>query len=850
MTHHFITPGPVPQAIQGNWDPWLIVLSCCVAWLAASIGLLIGERMQEADSRLRRGVWLIAGAGMMGLGVWSMHFTGMLALRLPLPMKYDVGMTFLSLLPAVLGSGYAMRIMARPIATPRYSVLGGLVLGAGIGTMHYLGMEAMRMPVDVRYDATLFIISLGVALVLGVVAMLAHRYCVRHQRLTHLDRRLFGVAACIALAISGMHYVAMSATYYLPAPAPHHMIETSASWLAVSVSGAVTLLLLVAALSVAIDRSLQRHARQSTMSREQLMEVIAAINDAFLLFDAQGRIVLSNRAFTAMTGYTSTDIQGKPLSVLEHSQENAQVHRDIRRHIIDSGQWQGEIKARRKNGQAFPARLSVNRVEYSQGTTRHYVATLNDLSAHREAEAKIHRLAHHDPLTDLPNRQTLYTRLDAVQATCRTRGQSGALIMLDVDNFKALNDSRGNAAGDMLLRHVARRLRRFAHHEHDLARLGGNEFALAVTGLPSDRDAAIAELQHHMTTVQQATSGVYDLDGFSHTTTHSLGGVWFNAEDVTADELVKRASLALSRAKQDGGNASHVFHPELEAALKDRVWLETELRKALQDDQMRLLYQPQVDAEGTTIGAEALIRWQHPERGTISPGAFIPLAEETGLIVPMGQWVLARACEQLARWATDPALAHLQISINVSVHQFQQHDFVAQVLATLADHQAPPERLTLELTESLLLANVEGVIEKMMQLKRHGVSFSLDDFGTGYSSLAYLKRLPFNALKIDISFVRDVLVEANDAAIVKTIIALADSLQLKTVAEGVETLPQRDFLARLGCHHYQGYYYGRPGPIEAFEALVTPLPARHSDQPYHATHGPSPHARRSNRPPG
>ncbi|OLO10429.1 hypothetical protein BTW10_14905 [Chromohalobacter japonicus] len=825
---HLTSSASFDNAIQGRWEPELIVLSCLVAWLAAGLGLLIGERMQEADNRLRRGVWLIAGAGMMGLGVWSMHFTGMLALRLPLPMQYDVKLTLLSLLPAILGSGYALRIMARPVATPRYSILGGLVLGAGIGTMHYLGMEAMRMPVTVRYDTTLFFLSLGIALALGVVAMLVHRYCVRHQRLTRLDRRLFGVAACIALAISGMHYVAMSATYYMPTPAPHHTVETSSEWLAISVSGAVTLVLMLVALSVFIDRRLQRHARQSTMSREQLMEVIAAINDAFLLFDYHGRIVLSNRAFTAMTGYTSTDIQGKPLSVLEHSHESARIHRDIRRHIIDSGQWQGGIKARRKDGQAFPARLSVSCVEYSHGATRHYVATLHDLSARREAEAKIHRLAHHDTLTGLPNRQTLYTRLDAVQAASHTQGQSGALIMLDIDNFKALNDSRGNAAGDMLLRHVARRLKRFARHEHDLARLGGNEFALVVSGLPSDPDAALAELQHHMTTVRQVIGGVYDLDDHSHTTTHSLGGVWFGDDDVATDELVKRASLALSRAKQDGGNACHVFHPEMEAALHDRVWMETELRQAIHDEQMRLYYQPQVDAEGTIIGAETLIRWQHPERGMISPGAFIPLAEETGLIVPIGQWVLAKACERLARWSTDPALAHLQLSVNVSVHQFQKHDFVAQVLATLADHKAPPERLTLELTESLLLANVEGVIEKMMQLKRHGVSFALDDFGTGYSSLAYLKRLPFNALKIDVSFVRDVLVEANDAAIVKTIIALADSLHLKTVAEGVETLPQRDFLARLGCHHYQGFYYGRPAPVEAFEALAMPSPARHT----------------------
>ncbi|MCT8467303.1 EAL domain-containing protein [Chromohalobacter canadensis] len=822
----FLTSQGLPDTIQGEWDIKLIALSCFVAWLAAGLGLLIGDRMQEANGKWQRQGWLLAGAAMMGLGVWSMHFTGMLALRLPLPMHYDAGLTLLSLVPAMLGSGYALRIMVMSRPRLSYSLVGGVVLGMGIGTMHYLGMEAMRMPVKVRYDIGLFVISLVVAIGLGVAAMLIHRRYARQRRLNRLDHRLVSIAACISLAISGMHYVAMSATYYLPVPAPHHMVETSASWLAISVSGVVTLLLLVAALSVAIDRRLQRHSRQSTMSREQLMEVIAAINDAFLLFDAQGRIVLSNRAFTAMTGYTSTDIQGKPLSVLEHSHESARIHRDIRHQVIDSGQWQGEIKARRKDGQAFPARLSVSRVEYSRSATHHYVATLNDLSAHREAEAKIHRLAHHDTLTGLPNRQALYARLDAVQAARHTRGQSGALIMLDIDNFKALNDSRGNAVGDKLLLHVARRLKRFARHEHDLARLGGNEFALVVTSLPGAHDAATEALSQHLDTVRQAIGGMYDLDDHPHTTTHSLGGAQFGNDDVTADELVKRASLAMSHAKQEGGNASRIFHPDMEAALQDRLWMEAELRQAIQDEQMRLHYQPQVDAEGNIIGAETLIRWQHPEHGMISPGAFIPLAEQTGLIVPIGQWVLARACERLAHWAADPTLADLQLSVNVSVHQFQQHDFVAQVLATLADHQAPPERLTLELTESLLLANVEGVIEKMMQLKHHGVSFSLDDFGTGYSSLAYLKRLPFNALKIDVSFVRDVLVETNDAAIVKTIIALADSLQLKAVAEGVETLAQRDFLAQLGCHHYQGYYYGRPGPVEAFEALVTPPPAQ------------------------
>ncbi|MBZ5877376.1 EAL domain-containing protein [Chromohalobacter israelensis] len=815
----FLTSQGLPDSIQGEWDIKLIALSCLVAWLAAGLGLLIGDRMQEANGKWQRQGWLLAGAAMMGLGVWSMHFTGMLALRLPLPMHYDAGLTLLSLVPAMLGSGYALRIMA--MSRPRLSdsLVGGVVLGMGIGIMHYLGMEAMRMPVEVRYDIGLFVMSLVVALGLGVAAMLIHRHYTRQRRLNRLDHRLLSIAACISLAISGMHYTAMSATYYLPTPtpAPQHAV-TPASWLGVSVSGIVILLLMVAGLWVFIDRRLQRHQRQSVMSREQLMEVIAAINDAFLLFDHRGRIVLSNRTFSTLTGYTPDEIRNQPLSILEHSHESARTYRDIQRCVVEHGHWQGEIEARRKNGEAFPVRVSVNRVDYSQGNVHHFVATLHDLSAHREAQAKIHRLAHHDTLTGLSNRQTLYARLDALQAACRAQGPGGALIMLDIDNFKALNDSRGNAVGDTLLLHVARRLKRFARHEHDLARLGGNEFALVVTNLPSAHDDADEALGRHLDTVRQAIGGVYDLGDFTHTTTHSLGGVRFGDDDVSADELVKRASLAMSHAKQEGGNASRAFHPEMEQALQVRVWMEAELRQALATDQLRLFYQPQVDTRGMIIGAEALIRWQHPERGMISPGDFIPLAEETGLIEQIGDWVLNTACQQLAAWSRHDATSHLQLSVNVSVRQFQQADFVSRVLNTLARHRAPAERLTLELTESLLLANVEGVIAKMTRLKQHGVNFSLDDFGTGYSSLAYLKRLPFNTLKIDVSFVRDVLVDANDAAIVKTIVALADSLQLKSVAEGVEMQAQREFLERLGCHYHQGYYFGRPSPIDVFEA--------------------------------
>jgi diguanylate cyclase (GGDEF)-like protein len=445
------------------------------------------------------------------------------------------------------------------------------------------------------------------------------------------------------------------------------------------------------------------------------------------------------------------------------------------------------------------------------------------LQAERQKAAdKIKELAFFDHLTRLPNRALLLDRLSQTLAASRRDDSHGALLFIDLDNFKTLNDTLGHDMGDTLLKQVAQRLTGCVHEGDSVARLGGDEFVVMLTGLPPLPYEATRHAQVVADQILAVLNQHYALGHLAYRSTSSIGVTLFKGQQVTVDELMKQADLAMYGAKAAGRNAVRFFDPAMASAVKERAALENDLRQALQEQQFFLHYQPQMDGQGHTTGAEVLVRWQHPQRGLVPPIDFIPMAEECGLILPLGHWVLETACTQLAAWASQPALAHLSVAVNVSAHQFHQPDFVAQVLAVMRQTGANPHRLKLELTESLLVSNVEDVIDKMGALKTRGVGFSLDDFGTGYSSLAYLKRLPLDQLKIDRSFVRDVLSDPNDAAIAKTIIALAQSLGLGVIAEGVELATQRDFLANAGCHAYQGYFFSHPLAVKDFETFAQP----------------------------
>jgi diguanylate cyclase (GGDEF)-like protein len=438
-------------------------------------------------------------------------------------------------------------------------------------------------------------------------------------------------------------------------------------------------------------------------------------------------------------------------------------------------------------------------------------------------EEEIRSLAYYDPLTHLPNRRMLIERLRHAMIGSSRTGRAGALLFIDLDNFKTLNDTLGHDMGDLLLLQVGTRLVRCIREGDTVARLGGDEFVVMLEGLGYETADAAAQAETIGRKILAALCAPYDLAGKRHQSTSSIGITLFEGASHTIDELMKRADLAMYNAKTAGRNTLRFFDPHMQTVVSARAALEHDLREGLQQDEFVLYYQSQRDMNGRITGAEVLLRWNHPERGMVSPNDFIPLTEETGLIIPIGRWVLESACRQLAAWGREEQAAHLTVAVNISVRQFRQSDFVEQVLQALAASGADARRLKLELTESLLMDDVEGIIDKMTALKRHGVCFSLDDFGTGYSSLSYLKRLPLDQLKIDQSFVRDVTVDPNDAAIASTIVALAHHMGLDVIAEGVETAAQADFLMSIGCCAFQGYLYGKPVPVAEFEQMLLSL---------------------------
>ncbi|RLP54114.1 MAG: EAL domain-containing protein [Ketobacter sp.] len=461
------------------------------------------------------------------------------------------------------------------------------------------------------------------------------------------------------------------------------------------------------------------------------------------------------------------------------------------------------------------------RFPYSDSTGRQYIGGIAvDITERRQAEKMIEDLAFYDSLTGLPNRRLLMDRLKHILDTRARQPRIGALLFIDLDNFKALNDTYGHNHGDLLLQQVARRLQDNVRKGDTLARLGGDEFVVLLEDLNNNTLEAATQAEISGDKILRVLGLPYLLDGKTHRSTPSIGITLFGDVQESIEGPLKRADLAMYQAKAAGRNTLRFFDPQIQAAVTARSELEADLRTAITRQQFILHYQPQMEGTDQLAGAEALIRWQHPVRGMVAPGEFIPIAEDTGLILDLGRWVLEAACAQLALWAGQPERARLTISVNVSSRQFRQPDFVNQVSASLTRSGANPRLLKLELTESLLVSNVEEVIEKMIVLKKKGISFSLDDFGTGYSSLAYLKRLPLDQLKIDQSFVRDIGLNANNTVIAKTIITLAGSLGLTVIAEGVETEAQRRFLATHGCTAFQGYLFSRPLPIDAFDKLT------------------------------
>jgi diguanylate cyclase (GGDEF)-like protein/PAS domain S-box-containing protein len=582
--------------------------------------------------------------------------------------------------------------------------------------------------------------------------------------------------------------------------------------------GAVFLIVMVV-----VGIALNRVNRAQNELRKLSIAVDQSLN-AILIADINARIEYVNGSFSKLFGFSLKETIGKSMDFCMMERHDRAFRESVLLVIREKGKWEGEIWNRLKSGASNPFWVSISSVNDGQQLAPNtIVATYIDISERKKVEAKINDLAYYDQVTGLPNRTFLLDRMHLAMAASARNSSYCALLFLDLDNFKTINDTLGHEMGDVLLKQVAQRLKRSVREVDFVARLGGDEFVVILTDLGTVETDAAHGAKSASAKVLSNLAQAYQFDNIDYLSTASLGVTMFLGDAVAIDELMKQADLAMYRSKSAGRNTTHFFDPEMESSVKERAVLEIDLRRAVDEQQFLLHYQAQIVDAHQLVGAEVLIRWQHPERGMVPPDQFISLSEDIGLIYKIGGWVLLSACHQIAHWSENPNMSNLTIAVNVSAHQFHHPDFVGEVSAILEKTGANPQRLKLELTESILVSDMDMVIAKMKTLKNMGITFSLDDFGTGFSSLSYLSRLPLDQLKIDKSFVRDVLLDHNDAAIARAIVGLAESLGLNVIAEGVETIGQRDFLSRAGCHTYQGYLFSRPLPLDAFEAYAASL---------------------------
>ena len=683
--------------VSASYSPALVLISLCVAILASYTALDLAGRIATARGRAVY-LWMGGGSLAMGFGIWSMHFIGMLALSLPIELGYDVGLTLWSLLVAILSSGFALWMVSQPRLPALQLLFGALIMGAGISAMHYSGMAALRMQPGIDYDPALFGLSLVIAVGASAAALsIAFRL---RQQTPYVRLARAGASVIMGLAIVGMHYTGMAA----------------ASFPVGSFCGA------------ALDG----------LSGKGLDNLVLVASLAVLIIALLTSI--------------------------------------------------------------FDARLDARTAALADSLTL--------------ANQELTQLALHDNLTGLPNRILLADRIG--QAMCKVAEQGGcfSLMFIDLDGFKPVNDAFGHHLGDRLLREVALRLREQLRGQDTLARIGGDEFVLLVRLNEADDAPQVAARQVSL------LSRTFQVDEHQLQISASIGIALYPGNGESAEELLMNADAAMYHAKGAGKNGYSFFDVSMNTNARKQLQLLQDLRHALEHQQFCLHYQPKFDASnGQPVGAEALLRWEHPQQGLLMPEAFIDLAEKTGLIIAIGEWVLNEACRQMRLWS-DQGYSHWRMAVNLSALQFCHKGLVDSVASALARHQLPANSLTLEITETTAMSDADASMNVLQQLSQMGVDLSIDDFGTGYSSLMYLKRLPANELKIDRGFVRDLEHDSDDAAIVSAIVALGQALGLRIVAEGVETDTQQSFLTTLGCDALQGFLLGHPKPAQQFMADI------------------------------
>lgn len=785
-----------------SYDPVLIFISIIVVLISAFIALNISGMLFATVGKARI-KWILLGALVMGLGIWSMHFIGMLAAHISLNMAYDMPLVIISIAPALFASGIAFAIISKPQVRKTEVLAGAVLITAGIVAMHHTGMAALQMQDTVQYDPLLWSLSVLVALISSLLAMFLLYYSRNRHGFFWLKS---ASAALMALGTFGMHYIGMAAASfkaddYLAAGTAN---STESSYIAYNVGIGVLLILLIAILSI---RSETKVKSLSDEYDRQFRSVIESATDGIVVTDANGFIMQWNNGAQCLFGYSKEEISCQDVRQIF---PKASQTEDTQHQPADVIGKTIELLGLKKNGSQFPIELSTGKWETAKGP--YYSLIIRDITDRKATEEKISNLVYLDSLTGLPNRRLFNDRLDLSIDQALENSTLLAVLYLDLDQFKLVNDTYGHQIGDQLLMEVADRIRSCITKADTLARLGGDEFILLLPNTDYTKAEATAQK------ILEVLNNPFLLNNEAIFTTPSIGASLFPADGKDPETLVKNADIAMYRVKEEGKNHFQFFTSEMNDLVSRKSKIAMSIRRGLELGEFSVQYQPQFDIKTEKIiGVEALVRWQHTKWGPISPAEFIPIAEENGMILHIGEFVLRTACLQNKNWQ-DKGLPPFRMAVNISAKQFSHGNIAAVVTSALDDAGLAPEFLELELTESII-QGATSAISKMQELKAMGIHLSIDDFGTGYSSLSYLKLFPVDSLKIDQHFTRNIHNDPKDAALVDTIIKMAHNLELNVIAEGVETLEQLMFLKSKHCNQAQGYYFQKPLPPEQIEQL-------------------------------